>query len=220
MPEPSETEGLPRPTGQPFPIPPALAGQPQAQAVPPPPTPEAAPERPPPRFQQGPYPYREAAAPTRLEGLPHPEERPFPIPRALGGQREPPRGTALGPAIAQAIERQEAGSKAGNRAERNNNPGNLKPKGFTYPGQTGVDKDGFAKFDSYESGHAALMRQVMINIRRGLNLTEFFGGKKGGYPGFAPKEDRNDPVSYAQKVADALGIDTEIPLATFLAPAT
>lgn len=93
-----------------------------------------------------------------------------------------------------------------------NNPGNLKPAGsFTYEGQTDTSPEGFAIFDSMASGEQALRGQIKRNIGRGLTLKEFFGGGKG-YPGYAPKTDRNDPETYAANVASWTGIDPNTPL--------
>ena len=82
-------------------------------------------------------------------------------------------------------------------------------------GQTGVDKDGFAVFPDYETGYRALLNQVNVNLRRGMNLNEFFGGKQGVYPGYASQSAGNDPREYAASVADELGIDPSAPLASY-----
>ena len=82
--------------------------------------------------------------------------------------------------IADAIARQE-GTGCGN----NNNPGNLRTWGSLPTSR------GFAVFPTCEAGWAALRQQVQRNINRGLTLEEFFGGKPGVYPGYAPAADSN-----------------------------
>jgi len=67
-------------------------------------------------------------------------------------------------------------------SQQNNNPGNLRPIGGS----------GFRTFDDPLDGWEALKDQVLRNIDRGLTLREFFLGKEGVYPGYAPLAD-NDP---------------------------
>lgn len=90
--------------------------------------------------------------------------------------------------------------KAGTVARQNNNPGNLRRWG---------DRpiiDGFAYFPDPGAGFYALTRQVEKNIERDLTLTEFFGGKPGVYPGYAPSADDNDPDNYAEFISQKTGI--------------
>lgn len=91
-------------------------------------------------------------------------------------------------------------------SQRNNNPGNLRSWGST------PISGGFAAFASAEEGWAALRRQIVLNIGRGLNLYEFFGGKPGVYAGYAPAADNNKPAQYAQFVARETGLDPTRPL--------
>jgi hypothetical protein len=93
---------------------------------------------------------------------------------------------------------------------RNNNPGNLRAG----PGAIGTDSRGIAIFPDFATGQAAELRQVDLNIGRGLSLSEFFGGKPGVYPGYAPAGDSNDPGNYARTVAGWLDIDPSTPLAS------
>jgi hypothetical protein len=95
---------------------------------------------------------------------------------------------------------------------RNNNPGNLRAG----PGSTGVDARGIAIFPDFETGEAALERQIGLNIDRGLTLDEFFGGKQGVYAGYAPAADQNNPGQYSSTVASWIGIDPSIPLSSAL----
>jgi hypothetical protein len=109
--------------------------------------------------------------------------------------------------LAQAIARFEGPFVPGTRSYRNNNPGNLRTWG-TLP----RDAAGYAIFPNPEAGWAALERQVSLNIARGLTLEEFFAGKPGVYPGYAPSADANDPANYARTVAGWLGIAVDQPL--------
>ena len=66
----------------------------------------------------------------------------------------------------------------GSRSFRNNNPGNLKYAGQT--GSTGQDAGGFAVFPNYETGFAALERQIELSLlgyagySAEMTLLEFF----------------------------------------------
>lgn len=115
--------------------------------------------------------------------------------------------------LAAAIQRFE-GSCPNPASCRNNNPGNLRAG----PGSIGMDSRGFAVFPDYATGEAALERQVDLNIGRGLSLNEFFGGKPGVYPGYAPAADANNPSGYAGTVAGWLGIDPNTPLSSVSGP--
>ncbi len=115
-------------------------------------------------------------------------------------------GDATVDAIAQAIYQME-GSGPTTIATRNNNPGNLR-SGI---GQTGTN-GGYAVFPDMATGWAALDNQISLNISRGLTLNEFFAGKPGVYPGYAPAADSNTPASYAAFVSARTGIDPNTPL--------
>jgi len=103
--------------------------------------------------------------------------------------------------IATAIQTQE-GWYPGSATYNNNNPGALMNPA------TGT----LQSYPDYQTGWNALLNQVNLNISRGLNLNEFFGGVAGGYPGYAPAAAGNDPMTYANNVAAAVGIDTTTPL--------
>lgn len=103
--------------------------------------------------------------------------------------------------LAAAIARQE-GTGCGSR----NNPGNLRTWGDL------PTSGGFAVFPTCEAGWAALRSQVQRNINRGLTLEEFFGGKAGVYPGYAPAADSNQPFIYAANVSTWTGIPMGVPL--------
>lgn len=115
---------------------------------------------------------------------------------------------ALVDAIAQAIARMEGYYTTGTIAARNHNPGNLRGGAR----QVGVDSNGYGIYNSDSDGWADLVAQVERNIRRGLNLYEFFGGKSGVYPGYAPAADGNRPAQYAEFVAARAGVAPNVPL--------
>lgn len=117
-------------------------------------------------------------------------------------------GDSLVDGIAQAIAQMEGFNTPGTIAQRDNNPGNLR----SGPGQTGTDSKGYAIFPDVSTGFAALNNQIQLNIDRGLTLYEFFGGKPGVYAGYAPSADSNNPIGYANFVAQQVGIDPSIPL--------
>lgn len=108
--------------------------------------------------------------------------------------------------IAQAIGTQEGFYNGTSQvAIQNNNPGNLRSWG------SNPIVSGYAQFPSLADGFAALDRQIVLNINRGLTLYEFFGGGKGYY-GYAPSADGNSPRHYAEVVGAAVGIDPNVPL--------
>ena len=116
--------------------------------------------------------------------------------------------------MAEAIARMEGVYIRRSVAQRNNNPGNLRRWG------TRPVRDGFAVFDTPEDGFAALRRQIELNINRGLTMKEFFAGKPGVYPGYAPASDNNRPEQYARFVATQVGLSerdpSDIPLKEFV----
>lgn len=122
--------------------------------------------------------------------------------------------TDLVQSIAQAIANMEGFNSAGSVAQRNNNPGNLRTWG-NYP-----VVDGYAQFPDLATGWNALYSQIQTNIGRGLTLQTFFGGQRdasgnvipGGYPGYSPSADSNNPAGYAQYVAGQVGISPTVPL--------
>ena len=130
------------------------------------------------------------------------------------GLGQPTTGApAGGPSpLAQSIADFEGYGKQGSVAQRNNNPGNLRAG----PGQTGTDEKGYAIFPDAATGWAALEKQITSKSGKGLTLQEFFGGKPGVYPGYAPAADRNNPQQYAATVAQRLGVDPTAPLDTVI----
>ncbi|MCS7261051.1 MAG: hypothetical protein NZ765_09750 [Anaerolineae bacterium] len=73
--------------------------------------------------------------------------------------------------IARAIATFEGFFKLGSRAQRNNNPGNLRYAG--QPGAIGADAAGYAVFPNAEAGWEALRRQIRLDASRGLTLEQF-----------------------------------------------
>jgi len=94
----------------------------------------------------------------------------------------------------------------------NNNPGNLR----SGPGMLGTDSRGIAIFPDYQTGYSALLRQEQLNVDRGLTLSEFFGGKPGVYPGYAPAADANQPSVYTANVSNWLGLPADVPLSDLM----
>ena len=104
------------------------------------------------------------------------------------------------------IERAEPAKDADLNQARKFNVGNLRPSGFTYPGQIGTNKSGFALFKTQEDGIAALDHDIKVKIGRGVDTPEKFISiyappkSKGGDN---PDETTN---AYIRNVATALGI--------------
>lgn len=126
--------------------------------------------------------------------------------------------SGLTDALVQGISRFEGFFTPGSVAQRNNNPGNLR----SGPGQIGTDAAGYAIFPDVATGQMALANQIDLNISRGLTLNQFFAGQRdasgnvvpGGYPGYAPSADSNNPAHYAATVAGWIGIDPNAVLNT------
>lgn len=90
-------------------------------------------------------------------------------------------------------------------AQKNNNPGNLRPIGASV---------GFQTFNTPEEGWERLLHQIKLNVSRKLTLREFFLGKPGVYAGYAPLGD-NDPdvmANYINFVSDRLNIPLDVGL--------
>jgi hypothetical protein len=104
--------------------------------------------------------------------------------------------------MARAIQRFE-GWVPGSRSFRNNNPGNLRyadwEKSF---GAVNKDPQGFAIFGTYEQGFSALIHLLGMRVTQHPEWTVY-----DLFNSYAPASDGNDPQSYAQYVASALGID-------------
>jgi len=104
--------------------------------------------------------------------------------------------------LARAMAEQEGFFRAGSRAARNCNPGNLRPPGkVTLKGQTGVDAAGFAIFPDAATGWAALDRQIDLDMRRGHTLASFL--RKYAPPG------ENNTLGYIAFVSGRLNVAPE-----------
>lgn len=137
-------------------------------------------------------------------------------------------------AMAEAMAREEGFYVAGSIAEQNKNPGNLRTWG-TMP----ISAGGYAKFPTVGAGWEALKRQITINIwgngpkdiyplraSRPMSFREFFAGQRqpdgvverGGYSGYSPAADKNNPDGYAKfvygRVHAALKLPPEITVET------
>ena len=88
-------------------------------------------------------------------------------------------------------------------ADFNNNPGNLKPKGFTYKGQIGVDDRGFAIFENKDAGRSALIQDIRAKQRQGLNNPNAFIDKYTPAMAENPEEGRDN---YKIRMAQHLGL--------------
>jgi hypothetical protein len=88
-------------------------------------------------------------------------------------------------------------------ADYNNNPGNLRPKGFTYKGQIGVDDRGFAIFENKDAGRNALLQDIRAKQKQGLNTPESFIDKYAPAMAENPEEGREN---YKMKMAQHLGL--------------
>jgi len=90
-------------------------------------------------------------------------------------------------------------------ADYNNNPGNLRPKGFTYKGQIGVDDRGFAIFENKDAGRSALMQDIRAKQRQGLNNPNAFIDKYAPAMAENPEEGREN---YKIRLAQHLGLQS------------
>ena len=88
-------------------------------------------------------------------------------------------------------------------ANYNNNPGNLRPKGFTYKGQIGVDERGFAIFENKDAGRSALIQDIRAKQRQGLNNPNAFIDKYTPAMAENPEEGRDN---YKIRMAQHLGL--------------
>lgn len=110
--------------------------------------------------------------------------------------------------IAQAIATFEGFFRPGSRAQRNNNPGNLRYVG--QPDAIGADGAGYAIFPAVEAGWEALRRQIRLDASRGLTLEQFIGK-------YAPPSE-NPTGAYLSFVSQKTGIRPSDPLPFALAP--
>jgi hypothetical protein len=111
--------------------------------------------------------------------------------------------------IAATIQQVE-GYYPGTLAYTNNNPGNL-----IYVGQAGASPGagGFASFPTYDAGYQALLNQIQNYANRGLTIDQMMAI-------YAPAgQGSNNPSSYANTIANNLGVSTSTPVATAISGA-
>ena len=96
--------------------------------------------------------------------------------------------------LAEAMVQFEGSRKPTSPGFHANNPGHLKYQGQS--GSIGQDPLGFARFNDWNTGLAAMKNQIRLNLKRGLTLKEMIAGKKGVYPGWAPAADNNNTANY------------------------
>lgn len=88
------------------------------------------------------------------------------------------------------------------RGERNNNPGNIRPAGYTWQGQTGIDSGSMGSyliFSSPEYGIRAIAKDLLTKYRRGLNtVSEIINV-------WAPPSE-NATAAYIAAVSASLGV--------------
>jgi hypothetical protein len=88
----------------------------------------------------------------------------------------------------------------GTYAYVNNNPGNL-----VYVGQAGatLGSGGFASFPTYDAGYQALLNQIQLYANKGMTIQDMMNV-------YAPAgQGGNNPTSYANTVATALGVSPD-----------
>jgi hypothetical protein len=96
-----------------------------------------------------------------------------------------------------------------NRADVNNNPGNLRPPGGKedyYQGQIGIDDRGFAIFRSKEFGQRALLGDINAKISQGLNTPEKFIDKYAPAGKDNEENSEDSRINYKLKLASELGL--------------
>lgn len=92
-------------------------------------------------------------------------------------------------------------SVKGSRGLRNNNPGNLKDSGIAWKGYAGRSSQGDVIFDSVENGLRAMATDI-VNDQKidGLKTVQLLINE------YAPASDGNNPILYAQTVAQFMGL--------------
>ena len=89
-------------------------------------------------------------------------------------------------------------------AEFNNNPGNIRPpKGMTYKGQIGIDDRGFAIFQNATDGRNALIHDIQVKQKNGINTPQDFIDKYTPASAENPEEGRDN---YKVGMAGHLGL--------------
>ena len=123
--------------------------------------------------------------------------------------------------FSRAIATEEGFYRAGSKPQILNNPGDIRPwQDCTLP-----VKYGLIQFPTMDAGWKQLKAQIYKNIERNLTCFEFFAGQRdekgevipGGYYGYAPAKDGNDPKGYSEFVARTLDIPVDVKLPEVIA---
>lgn len=107
---------------------------------------------------------------------------------------------------ASAIQQMEWGGKT----PTNNNPGNLKGSGWQ--GQVGSSSNGIAIFSSFADGWNALIKMLTNDASGYSSIYSPSDTLYTYYAKYAPASDNNDPVNYANFVANYLGVSPDAPI--------
>ena len=92
---------------------------------------------------------------------------------------------------------------------KNNNPWNIKDT--TFGAVMGTDGNGFAIFETPEDGFDALVEKIKFNQTN--SKSKYYGKTIAEYfKIYAPEEDWNDPVAYANSVAKQLWVPVNTPI--------
>lgn len=94
------------------------------------------------------------------------------------------------------------------RGERNNNPGNIRPAGYTWQGQSGIDSGSMGSyviFSTPEYGIRAIAKDLLTKYARGLNTVRKI------ITAYAPPSE-NPTESYINSVCASLGVMSTSPL--------
>lgn len=110
----------------------------------------------------------------------------------------------------------------GSLSYRNNNPGNFRVTSYTRSLGATPGLGGFAHFETYDAGYAALIQfleDAQANVLRPYRLYAQKLGRPGNmctlrdfYHIYAPGSDGNDPDAYAKIIATALGVAVDTPI--------
>ena len=111
--------------------------------------------------------------------------------------------------LAQAIAIEDGFYGAGNRAQRNNNPGNLWGAGGGGSGDFTLDSGGFRIYATPEKGWAALYADLSYKIRHHPEWTilNLFDVWLGGGPGVTAPASQGNSMKYATDVANSLSVN-------------
>jgi hypothetical protein len=122
--------------------------------------------------------------------------------------------------LAQLMAKEEGYGAAGAIPTVRNNPLDLRHS--PHSSHDGIGKDAIGIIDCVEHGWEDAERQLRIVAERypGITIAELIAGQRdsagavlpGGYPGWAPRDDGNDPARYAAHLCSGLSVDPDTPL--------